>query len=56
VHATTKVVNGEIDYETCRKHGEKFSLENVAPMYEKYFQDVINVFQGKGWYELSLSK
>jgi len=52
VYATTKVINGEIDYETCRKHGEKFSLENVAPMYEKYFQDVINVFQGKGWYEL----
>jgi glycosyltransferase involved in cell wall biosynthesis len=37
----------------CRKHGEKYSLENVAPIYEKYFQDVLNVYTGKGWYELN---
>jgi glycosyltransferase involved in cell wall biosynthesis/2-polyprenyl-3-methyl-5-hydroxy-6-metoxy-1,4-benzoquinol methylase len=36
----------------CRKFAEKFSLENVALMYEKYFQDVLNVHTGKGWYHI----
>jgi len=56
VEATKKLVNREIDYKECRKQGEKFSLENVAPMYEKYFQDLINLNQADGWYSLSLSK
>jgi glycosyltransferase involved in cell wall biosynthesis len=36
----------------CRKHGEQFSLENVAPEYERYFQDVMNVYTGAGWYQI----
>ena len=36
----------------CRKFAEKFSLENVALMYEKYFQDVLNVYTNKGWYHI----
>jgi glycosyltransferase involved in cell wall biosynthesis len=36
----------------CRKFGEKFLLENVAPLYEKYFQDVLNVYTGNGWYQM----
>lgn len=36
----------------CRKFAERFSLQNVAIMYEKYFQDVLNVYTGKGWYEI----
>jgi glycosyltransferase involved in cell wall biosynthesis len=36
----------------CRKFGEQFSLENVAPRYEKFFTDVMNVYTGKGWYQL----
>ena len=34
----------------CRKFGENFTLEKVAPMYEKYFNDVMDVYTGKGWY------
>ena len=36
----------------CRKHGEQFSLDAVAPQYERYFQDVMNVYTGSGWYQL----
>jgi glycosyltransferase involved in cell wall biosynthesis len=50
--ATRKVINKEISYKECRKRGERFSLENVALMYEKYFEDVINVYEKEGWYEL----
>lgn len=35
----------------CRKWGENFSLQKIAPMYEKYFQDVYNVYTKNGWYE-----
>lgn len=37
----------------CRMHGEQFSLDAIAPKYEKFFQDVLNVYTGKGWYELN---
>jgi glycosyltransferase involved in cell wall biosynthesis len=37
--------------ENCRLFGENFSLERVAPMYEEYFQNVLNVYTGQGWYE-----
>jgi glycosyltransferase involved in cell wall biosynthesis/2-polyprenyl-3-methyl-5-hydroxy-6-metoxy-1,4-benzoquinol methylase len=40
-----------IDPENCRKWGENFSLEKVAPMYEEFFQNILNVYYGKGWYE-----
>jgi len=43
----------KIQPSNCRKFGEKFSLENVAPMYEKYFQDVLNVYTNEGWYHLT---
>ena len=34
----------------CRAFGENFTLQAVAPMYEKYFDDVMDVYTGKGWY------
>jgi glycosyltransferase involved in cell wall biosynthesis len=43
----------QIDPKVCREHGLKFSLRNVAPLYEKFFQDVMNVYTGNGWYELT---
>lgn len=41
----------EISPAVCRTFGEQFSLEAVAPRYEKFFQDVLNVYTGKGWYQ-----
>lgn len=40
-----------ISPKNCREFGENFSLESVGELYEKYFQDVLNVHTGKGWYE-----
>ena len=52
VEATRNVINKKIDYKECRKKGEEFSLEMIAPKYERYFEDVYNVFERKGWYEV----
>jgi glycosyltransferase involved in cell wall biosynthesis len=41
----------KIDPNDCRKWGEKFSLENVAPHYTDYFKSVADIFGGKGFYE-----
>ena len=44
----------KISPKNCRRFAEQFSLENVAPRYEKYFQDVLNVHIGSGWYQLGI--
>jgi glycosyltransferase involved in cell wall biosynthesis len=44
----------KIKPENCRRFGEKFSLENIAPKYEKYFQDVMNVMIGSGWNQIGI--
>ena len=35
----------------CRAWAENFTLNKVATMYEEYFQMVLDVHTGKGWYE-----
>lgn len=35
----------------CREWAMNFSLDQVADRYEKYFKDVLNVAQHKGWYD-----
>jgi hypothetical protein len=27
-------------------------MKHVAPQYERYFTDVMNVYTGAGWYEI----
>jgi glycosyltransferase involved in cell wall biosynthesis len=43
----------KISTEDCRKWGLNFSMQKIAPMYEAYFQSILNVYNGKGWYEES---
>jgi glycosyltransferase involved in cell wall biosynthesis/SAM-dependent methyltransferase len=40
----------------CRKFGEMFSLEAIAPRYEKFFQDVLNVHIAEGWYQIGMPR
>jgi glycosyltransferase involved in cell wall biosynthesis len=54
VKAAEKIRDGEISPYICRMHGERFSLENIAPQYEKYFQDVLNTYTGRGWYQIGI--
>lgn len=42
----------KISFEDCRKQGLNFTLEAIAPKYEKFFNDVINIYQCGGWYEV----
>ena len=52
VRAAKNCQAGKIKPEDCRSQGEKFSLENVAPQYEKFFTDVYDVWVRNGWYQI----
>jgi glycosyltransferase involved in cell wall biosynthesis len=41
----------KIKPKNCRNWGENFSLEKVGLMYQKYFQDILDVYTDKGWYQ-----
>ncbi len=43
---------GKIKSIDCRKKGEEFSLEAIAPMYENFFRKVTDISIGSGWYEI----
>jgi|TARA_R110000822_G_scaffold1083_5_gene4946 glycosyltransferase involved in cell wall biosynthesis len=53
VSAATNCKNGKIKSIDCRNHGETFSLENIAPKYEKFFSRVTDIYGGKGWYTIT---
>ena len=40
-----------IDPRNCRAYAENFTLDKVAKMYEEYFQMVLDVHVGNGWYQ-----
>ena len=54
VKAAKNCQAGKIKPIDCRKHGEKFSLENIAPLYEKFFTDVTNCHGegNRGWWTI----
>ena len=52
VNAAINIRDGKISPHDCRKFGEQFSLENVAPRYEKFFNDVMNIYIGRGWNQI----
>lgn len=52
VRAVKNIQEGKIKSKNCRKHGEKFSLEAIAPMYEDFFRRVLDIRTGHGWYEV----
>ena len=56
LQAAKNINEGAISREACREHGEKFSLESVAPRYEKFFNDIMNIHTCNGWYETNIPK
>ena len=52
VKAAVSCLEGRIDLNMCRSHGERYSFDAIAPKYEKFFQDVQNIYGHDGWYEI----
>lgn len=52
VKAALNCLDGKIRYEDCHKKGLEFTLDKIAPKYEKFFGDVLNIYTCGGWYEL----
>ena len=40
-----------IDPKNCRAWAENFTLTKVAAMYEEFFEEIMNVHTGAGWYQ-----
>jgi len=41
----------KIKSEDCREWAEEFTLEKISPMYQRYFNSILDL-TGKGWYKL----
>lgn len=52
LNAALNCLEGKIKQEDCYKKGLEFTLENIAPKYEKFFKDVYNIYHNNGWYEI----
>lgn len=53
LNAALNCLEGKINLINCRKQGLNFSLEAIAPKYEKFFNDVVNIYEGRGWNEIN---
>jgi glycosyltransferase involved in cell wall biosynthesis len=53
VKAALDCLAGKIQPCDCYAKGKEFTLESIAPKYEKFFTDVYNIYNGHGWYELT---
>lgn len=53
LNAAIDCLEGKIDSRNCYKQGLKFTLEKIAPQYEKFFNDVRNLYFGEGWKQVS---
>lgn len=51
--AALHLLNGDIKPINCRKRGEDYCFDKIAPLYEKYFQDIKNLTQKTGWYTVN---
>lgn len=56
LQATLNIMDGKIKSEDCRKKGEEFLFDSVAPQFEKFFQDIMNIRTNRGWYTTSVKK
>jgi 2-polyprenyl-3-methyl-5-hydroxy-6-metoxy-1,4-benzoquinol methylase len=44
----------KINPSVCREYAiNNFALEAIAPKYEEFFQQILDVYQGQGWYQVN---
>jgi len=39
----------QLNARQCREHAQQFTYQHIAPQYERYFDDVQNVYTSQGW-------
>lgn len=42
----------DLDPQTIRTHGEQFLMPAIAPKFDRYFQDIQDIYTGNGWYQM----
>ena len=52
LNAAMNCLEDKIKPINCRLQGEKFSLDSIAPLYERFFEDVMNIYTESGWYTI----